>query len=243
MPDGGTANVHVVDAASGHIRITNSWVLVRLLRDLEDCFDKEMSDEAPHVPPGQRVKSSGASPSPTKGQAKTSKQKPWEALRVSIYEVDENPPCAHGVPVLDLVWASGVAVIPLQLGISIIPWIIHKDWSAFLITASGTLLAIVGSSLFQWREEKWACPKKGGATITLTRGNGSRHAIVIKKSTGIGLDFEILARASRTSQASIPTRMMTGILALLWISLLITVAGIKNNTWCKNFQASMPDYR
>ena len=198
-----------------------------------------MSDEAPQVPPGQQGNPSQASSAPAKGQAQKQKQKAWEALRVSVYEIDKRPPCAHGVPILDRVWFSGVVVIPVQLGISIIPWIIHNDWSAFLITASGTIMAIIGGSLPQWKEEKWACPKNGGATVTLTRGNGSRHAVVIKGSKNIGLDLEILAQGTRTSRASIYTRAATGLLALFWILFLITVSGIKTNTWCKRLNISI----
>jgi hypothetical protein len=228
MPDTDNLDTIVVGASSGHARTAKSWVLGRLLRDMDDKLDKEMDGEAPHIPPDGVQDPKGISP-----LGQSSQKKPWEALRVSVYRVAERPPCDHGVPVLDWVWFSGFVVILVQLGISIIPWIIHKDWIYFLLTATGNSMAIVGASLPQWKEEKWACPKNGGATVTLTRGNGSRHAIVIKGKRGVGLDFEIMAQGTRTSHASVSTRFATGMLALLWIVFLITVSGIKQHTWCK----------
>jgi len=236
MPDTDMANTLVVGAATGHVRTTKSWILGRLLRDMDDSLDAEMEDEADHVPPDQEAEAKktaapATKPLVTKGRGK--KSKAWEALRVSVYEVDANPPCPHGVPVLDLAWFTGWVVILVQLGISIVPWIIHGDWSAFLISAAGNTLALVEGSLPQWREEKWACTKNGGATVTLTQGNGSRHAIVIKGKRGVGLDLEILAQGTRTSHASSFTRAAITGLALLWMLFLITVSGIKQNTWCK----------
>jgi len=68
--------------------------------------------------------------------------------------------------------------------------------------------------------------------VVLTRGNGSQHAIVIL-GDGKGLDFEDLA-AGQTNvdvSASWFTRVAVVVLALFWILLLITAAGIKQNTW------------
>ena len=66
----------------------------------------------------------------------------------------------------------------------------------------------------------------------VAQGNGSHHAIVILGKKGVGLDLEILAQGTRTERASWVARIATGVLALLWIILLLTVAGIKQNTWC-----------
>jgi hypothetical protein len=234
MPDTDMANTLVIGAASGHVRTTKSWILGRLLRDLNDKLDDEMADEAAHIPPGEEAEAEQAAAAKPPGIVGASKKaKTWEALRVSVYEVDEHPPCPHGVPLLDPIWFTGWVVILVQLGISIVPWIIHADWSAFLITASGNTLALIEGSLPQWREEKWACTKTGGATVTLTQGNGSRHAIVIKGKKGVGLDLEILAQGTRTSHASVVTRIAIPGLALLWTLFLITVSGIKQNTWCE----------
>lgn len=228
------ANTCVIGAASGHSRSTSAWILGRLLRDEDDRVDREMRQERAHVPPGatERV------PKPQPDEAARPE---WEALRVTLYTVDENPPLPHGVPVLDRVWYSGVVVIAIQIAIAIIPWAVEGDWSAFLITAAGNILALTGASMPQWCQEKWACPKppQGGSTVSITQGNGSRHAVVILGCKGVGLDLEILALGTRTARPSNFTRLASTILALLWIMLLITVSGLDGgNSWCRSTLSS-----
>ena len=230
MPDACMANTIVVGATSGHVRTAKSWILGKLLKDLEDGMDEEMKDEQAHVPPGEIEKQA---PAVTIEQVQSSapRRTPREALRVTIFEVDEGPPCQHGVPTLDWVWFSSLAVILVQLVTSLIPWLLNGGWSTFMITLSGNALALIQASLPQWRAEKWACPKKGGSTVTLTQGNGSRHAVVILGKKGVGLDLEILAQGTRVSRTSWVTNI-AAVLALLWIVLLITVADLKQNAWC-----------
>jgi hypothetical protein len=108
----------------------------------------------------------------------------------------------------------------------------------------GDLLAIVEGSLPKWKREKWACPKKGGATVTITQGNGSRHAMVIVGKKGVGLDLEILALGTRTAHVSRATRVATAVLTFLWILLMISGSGLKIGTWCKSFISLLdPSFR
>jgi hypothetical protein len=234
MPDADIDNTLVVDAETGHHRTTKSWVLGRLLRDEDDRLNKTMKNEAAHVPPTTVEDIHDPAVQPGHQHGSRPPKQPWEALRVTIYEVDPNPPCPHGVPTLDWAWYSGFAVILIQLVIAILAWVLDDNWGTFLVTASGNILALIGGSLPQWREEKWSCPRKGGATVILTQGNGSRHAIVIlgQRKEKIGLDLEIMARGMRTVHASWTTRVSSAVLAFLWIILLITVSGLKENTWC-----------
>lgn len=227
MPRTDMANTTVIAAQTGHIRTTNSWVLGRLLRDMDDRLDDSMKDELPHVTPG-RVQSFIKSAAPRKEGSK-----PWEPLRISVFEVIDEPGYVHGIPHRDLVWVSGFVVIIVQLVIAIIPCAIDGEWGTFLITGFGNVLALLEGSLPQWREEKRSCPKNGGATVTITQGNGNRHAILILGKKNVGLDLEILARGTRTAQPSLFTRLSAAILAVLWIGLLITASGFKINTWCK----------
>lgn len=240
MPEADMANVYVVGAASGHSRSTSTWILGRLLRDADDRVDREMCQEHAHVPPG----ATGDVPQPQPDKASRPE---WEALRVTVYNVDDNPPLPHGVPVLDRVWYSGVVAIVIQIAISTIPWAVDGDWSAFLITVTGNILALAGASLPQWSQEKWACPKppKGGSTVAITQGNGSRHAIVILGHRGVGLDLEILALGTRTARPSNLTRLASTVLALLWTMLLVSVAGLDGeNSWCRsNFPYSLQQQR
>jgi hypothetical protein len=227
MPESETA-ITVIDNNSGHSRDTRNWVLGRLLRDFNDRIDEEMKYEQPHISSDQKRASTADGSGNGNG-----KQKPFEGLRVTVFEVKDEASLEHGVPTRDWVWYSGFAVIVIQLGIAIIPWGVNGQWNIFLVTAAGNLFALIGGSLPQWRREKWACPKRGGDTTTITEGNGSRSAIVILGKKGVGLKFEVLARSTRMAPATLLTRVATPVLAVLWILLLITVAGIKQDTYCK----------
>ena len=222
MPAADVDNTIVIGAKSGHARATKSWVLGRLLRDFDDLVDESMRDEQAHVPPDTNCE-----------EQSSGRGKPWEALRVTVLEVEDNPPTAHGVPKLDWVWFSGFGTIIIQLAISAVPWIIHGNWETFMVVLVGNFIALVEGSLPQWGREKWDCPKTGGSTVTITQGNGSRHAVTILGKRGVGLDLEILARGTRTARASRLTRIATAGLAILWILLLVFAAGMEQDTWCE----------
>lgn len=241
MPNADVEGVLVMDTDSGHSRVTKNWVLGRLLRDMDDRLDGERTHEAAHVPPTIAAEIHAPPPPATATTPKhatlaKSPQQPWDALQITVYAVDKKPPVPHGIPVLDRVWYLGCTVIVVQLVIAMIPWILNGEWDTFLITGAGTLFALVGGSQSQWQSEKWACPKTGGASVVLTQGNGSRHAVVIlnNRKDKTGLDLEILARGTRTSRASPITTAVSSVLAFAWIVLLITVAGFAGNSWCKS---------
>jgi hypothetical protein len=239
MPDSATETV-VVDAVTGHSRTTRSWVINKLISYLDDCVDKDMKAELVHPPPRDVTPQKPPAPENPPGARRKAvditNTKPWEALRVSVYKIHVTPTdrFKHGVPSIDWVWALGFVTISVQIAISILPWVFQKDWTIFLVTVIGNLLALLGASLPQWIDEKWACPKGGGSTVTLTRGNGSRHASVILGERGVGLDLEILARGTRTSRKTTLTRVFCPVLAVIWVVLLITVSGIVQNTWCRS---------
>ncbi|KAI1119808.1 hypothetical protein F5Y10DRAFT_283765 [Nemania abortiva] len=218
MPDADVDGIVVVDVDTGHRRTTKSWVLGRLFRDEDNRLINSLKNEAAHVPP-----ETGSEPP----------KQDWEALRVTIYEVDNKPPRSHGVPTLDWAWYSGLAVIIIQLLIAMRVSILSNTWATFVITASGNALALIGGSLPQWRREKWGCPKDGGPTVVLTQGDGSRHAIVVigAKKERIGLDLRVLAWGMRTTRASWVTKVTYAVLALLWVILLIAVSSLKEDTW------------
>jgi hypothetical protein len=90
----------------------------------------------------------------------------------------------------------------------------------------------VTGSLPQWKEEKWACRDKSVKDVIMSRGNGSQHAIIIL-GEGKGFDLEDLAAGQTNVDVSAPgtTRFALISLAVLWILLLITAAGIKQNAW------------
>ncbi|KAH0569264.1 hypothetical protein GP486_000020 [Trichoglossum hirsutum] len=239
MP-GSETTLTVIDTNSGHGRDTRNWVLGRLLRDFNNRLDEEMKDEQLHISSEANDNEKLVPADSGKGEGKGG-GKPFEGLRVTMFEVEDEPPTPHGVPTLDWVWCSGFAVIVVQLGIAAVPWGINGQWNTFLVTAAGNLLALIGGSLPQWRKEKWACPKKGGDTTTITEGNGSRSAIVILRKKHVGLKFEVLARGTRVAPATLLTRIATPVLAAFWILLLITVAGMKQGTCFQLLTLDTPD--
>ncbi|KAL8797881.1 MAG: hypothetical protein Q9195_000233 [Heterodermia aff. obscurata] len=125
---------------------------------------------------------------------------------------------------------SGLAVITLQISIAVIPLALFSEWATLVLVISGIFLGSAQAALPQWRREKWACPMKG-KTISITRGNGHRHVVVLLSSPK-GLDLEILATGSN-GQQGLPfiTKIAVGILATCWIILLISVAGLKQGSW------------
>ncbi|KAF7586152.1 hypothetical protein BBP40_009394 [Aspergillus hancockii] len=138
MPDVDVDNTVVVGCASGHFHTTKSWVLGRLLRDFKDAVNKEMKDEQPHIPPGMTLE-----PKKEPSARERVQEQAWEALRITVFEVENEPSSGHGIPTLDWVWLSGCAVILIQLGIAIVAWTVDGSWDIFLITAAGNTLALV----------------------------------------------------------------------------------------------------
>lgn len=151
-------------------------------------------------------------------------------LCISIYEPSKSK--VAGKPKHDLIYWSGLAVAMAQVIVAAIPIGTSGDWTIIMITIGGTLFALVTGSLPQWRVEKWACRRSSPNTYILTRGNGAQHAIVIL-GNGRGLNLEDLAVAGQMKPPSsdIPTRFCLALISVLWISLLITAAGVKTNTW------------
>lgn len=192
----------IVNAQSGHHRENRAWIIGRLLRD----FEKRASPFA------------------------ASKDSPnWEALRVSIFRWDQNK--EQGKPIRDWVWFSGLAVIVVQIAIAIIPLALLSEWATLVLVTGGLLLASAQAALPQWASEKWACPTNG-KSVSITRGNGHRHVMVILGCQN-ALDLEILASRSSAKAQSIWSKAAVAVLATLWTVLLITVAGLKQGSWCK----------
>lgn len=112
-------------------------------------------------------------------------------LHATVFQATEKE---AGKPEKDGYWISGLVLMLIQLGIAAIPWGLYNDWGVFLVTACGTVLALLTGSLPQWRFEKWACRRDSKKTVILTGGNGTRHVMVIQ-GVGKGLDLEDLAAA------------------------------------------------
>ncbi|KAL8672641.1 MAG: hypothetical protein Q9168_002917, partial [Polycauliona sp. 1 TL-2023] len=190
----------IVNASSGHQRENKSWIIGRLLRDFEKRTAPLPSDRA---------------------------SANWEALRVSVFEWEKGKEQGH--PTRDWVYYSGYAIIVLQISIAIIPLALSSEWATLVLVVGGIILASSQAALPQWRAEKWACPLNG-KTISLTKGNGHRHVMVLLGSPK-ALELEILASGSYLIAQPLPAKFAVAILAAAWTVLLITVAGLKQGSW------------
>jgi len=224
----------VINGHTGYVRDNYSWIIGRVMRDFESWMDAGNVDGPIHTRlreilnqrwENNKLKAEGKVP----GSGKDVKKPSSAGLCVSIYKADQATP---GYPGYDLVYFIGFATSIVQMSVAAIPCGLYGDWGILLVTTSGIILSFATGSLSQWRKEKWACRRNTAKTVILTRGNGSQHALVII-GDGKGLDLEDLAAGpnSINVSASNTSRIVVTLLAVLWILLLISAAGIKQNTW------------
>lgn len=209
----------VINGQSGYARDNRSWIISRMLRDFDfwkgdqvRAAEKELKEKIREqlVKEGKEVKGEIRVP-----------------LSASIYNVRGDKKAGYASP--DSIFYFSFVVLLLQFGLAAIPCGLYLDWYILMITASGTLLAWCTAALPQWREEKiLACRKDSKKTFVITSGNGTKDVLVIR-GQGVGLDLEDLSAANVKTRWY--TRILLCALAILWISLLITVAGLKTNTW------------
>jgi hypothetical protein len=138
-----------------------------------------------------------------------------------------------GVPQRDWVWYIGLAIMPAQFAVALIPWILFGNWTIFLLALSGTALAWSTSLLPQWAAEKWLSCRRREATYSLTRGNGHRHVFVIQNQSPEGLNLEDMAASHvhLTPLAEWLSRICLSVLALLWLVFLICAGTVKIDIW------------
>ena len=150
---------------------------------------------------------------------------------MSVFQVAKTP--APATIARDWVFYSGFVVMVVQFAVASVPIILTRNWSIMMVLGAGTILALLQGALPQWRKEKWACPKKGGNAVSITQGNGSRHVMVILESEYNGLELEILGAGSKNIPCSRWELVCISVLTSLWTVLLITVAGMSDDSWCK----------
>ncbi|CAA9964884.1 hypothetical protein PTMSG1_08243 [Pyrenophora teres f. maculata] len=216
----------VINGKTGYVRDNCSWVLGRIVRDYESWMDDGNPSGEIHARVNKMIDDKWGREMSISG---STVEKPTQAgLCVSVYSAEKARP--DHLRVNDYLLGLATAVIQLLMGA--IPCFLFGDWSVLLVTAAGIVLVLLSGSLSQWAKEKWACRRDSKKTVILTRGNGSQHAIVII-GRGKGLDLEDLAAGPMNvnASASYKTRFTVIGLALSWILVLITAAGIRENTW------------
>ncbi|KAJ5698329.1 hypothetical protein N7462_000334 [Penicillium macrosclerotiorum] len=219
----------VINAETGHIRENSSWIIGRIVRDfgswrhedVDACVDKLLDLKWEQL----RQKAERERP----GSGQHVGRPAQSGLCVSVYKAGDARPRHPGY---DLVYLSGILTVFLQLGVAAIPCGLFGDWSILLITICGIVLSFAMGYPSQWAKEKWACRTRSKKVVILTRGSGSQHVIIII-GDGRGLDLEDLATGPINVDVSTSafTRLFVIVLAIIWVLLLITAAGVHENTW------------
>ncbi|KAJ4252515.1 hypothetical protein NW757_005957 [Fusarium falciforme] len=240
----------VINGETGCVRENHSWIIGRMVRDFDSWMDKQprkppREEEFPASPP---CANPSPSPNPVKDCVEEIIKEKWVELKERARErgkpEPEEPPPKAGLcvpvynarkatksyPGYDAPYFAGFLTCIVQVSVAAIPCGIFGDWSILAVTAAGIVLSFAGGALSQWSKEKWACRIDTHKAFVLTRGNGSQHAIVIQ-GEGVGLDLEDLAAADTGAFAKRGTRLAVVALGFLWILLLITASGIRQNTW------------
>lgn len=196
----------VVNCENAFRRTNQSWILGRLLRDHESRHEVDQRDPTSGTLP---------SSSPT-GRA--------ESVRIDIFELRQ-----PSSPSIDAVWLMGWAVMAIQIGLAVPPWVLDGNWGIMMISLTGNVLALLTCALPEWRDEKWAGRKLTKDNVTcLTRGNGYPHIMVFIGRKGC---WSIESLATGTSIPHRMTPFLSLILTILWTCLLISVSGLKDDTW------------
>ncbi|KAF7558116.1 hypothetical protein G7Z17_g199 [Cylindrodendrum hubeiense] len=226
LPD---TSCEVINAKSGYTRGNTSWIIGRIVRDFDEWKDERVSKHVETILDAKDKFNREQANSKEPGSGDILKYPKKAGLCVSVYKAEE---AQAGTPGYDFVYWLGFGTSILQLGIAAIPCGIFGHWDILLITVAGILLSFVTGSLPQWKEEKWACRDKSDKDVILTKGNGSQHAILIL-GEGKGFDLEDLATGQTNADVSTPRKLRFALigLAALWILLLITAAGITENSW------------
>nr|POE83377.1 hypothetical protein CFP56_69384 [Quercus suber] len=230
----------VINAESGYSRDNNSWVLSRIIRDFDYwrpqiCNQIEAERLAKLREDNERARERHIK---TIAAGMSSREPPETksiriGLRVAVWEFQRGSGRGQG----DAVYWLGLFVSGVQLAISVVPWALYCEWFSFFVTAAGTLLAYASGALPQWQDEKYGVRtsaihegRNERKDVILTKGNGAHDALLIIGCDG-GLDLEALASPQRLLPHARSTRVLSGLLAICWVALLITVAGWEQNTW------------
>jgi hypothetical protein len=202
IPD---TDIQIVNCENGYARTNNSWILGRLLRDYESHVESARSVE--HSPTG----SSGEI-----------------SLLIEIFVAE---PVGEQGPRPSVTWWCSWVVIIMQQILAAIPGIVWGYWPPVMITLCGTFLAVVTAAQPQWVDEKWPgkrLRRKEIKPVALTRGNGQRYAMIVLSHNG-SWDLETMASSQLHIHPS--TKYSLTAIAVLWITLLLTVTGLKQHTW------------
>jgi len=215
----------LINIANGSIHPIRSWILGRIVRDFHYWKPQAVDDELQPLLENPRWATARVGPDDNSRPVPPRLKR--VGLCVSIFHFSPHLP--FGTPIKDWVFYSGIVTAIIQLGIASLPYALYHDWSVLAITACGTLLAFVSGTSPLWKHEKWTCRKRS-KTVVLTSTSLAQHAIVII-GRGSDPDLQELAIFEPERTASTLHRSFGAFLAVLWLVLLVSVAGLKQNTW------------
>ncbi|CZR57981.1 uncharacterized protein PAC_07871 [Phialocephala subalpina] len=203
MPSATESPCLVITAKNGYFRSNSSWVISRVLSDYESWMDPAVRTRL------EKMLDERQHYMRLKTRKGTKVPRPRQTgLCISIYEPSKAQ--TAGEPAHDLVYWTGLGVAVLQL-----------------VTA-----AIPIEACLNGETRNGLAARSSQNTYVLTRGIGAQHAIVIL-GNGRGLNLEDLAVAGQIRYAcsDAVTRTCLAGISALWVSLLVTAAGVKTNTW------------
>lgn len=219
----------VINGRTGYIRDNTSWIIGRIVRDHEYWMHDQTRDSVKKIVADAWQSRRRKAEEKKNGSGRDVPEPVKAGLCVSIYRAGTAMPGFAG---RDSLYYLGFVVTIFQLGVASIPCGLYGDYGILVITGSGIVLSLATGALRQWGREKWTGRTCTDKTVVLTRGNGSQHAVVVI-GNGKGLDLEDLASQTSAREDSTPVSasfLMIG-LAALWILLLITAAGLQEDTW------------
>ncbi|KAF6828324.1 hypothetical protein CPLU01_08599 [Colletotrichum plurivorum] len=156
----------VLNLASGYLRESKSFVLGRLLRDMEAIENRRLSAvEADDYP-----------------------------MKISVFQATFNDRGKSQFS-WSRIHLIGIIVTLLQFTLALIPLLVNRSWNVLLITAAGTALVQWTGALPQWSAEKLPHLQRSSQIYAMTSGNGSRDVMVVI-GHGRCLDLEALATMS-----------------------------------------------
>ncbi|KID86050.1 hypothetical protein MGU_06742 [Metarhizium guizhouense ARSEF 977] len=220
----------VVTVASGDRRENQSWIIGRLLRDLEREID-------PTGDITNRAAKGGERP---------------HALHIAAFVIDPKIGATFEHK-RDRVWWSFVYFLILQLFVAVCPLIPYPtrkssnpNFYILIITVIGNLLAVLTGAVHTSKIQKFGNGRCDSKTpYIITRGNGHNIAIVVLPNSFDNEEMEhgqavpkaasrlpYFDRLAAASYRPSNTRaVLTMILAFAWVALLLMIGGSTEDSW------------
>lgn len=208
----------VVNMESGDRRENRSWLLGRLLRDLELGNAKAEGADGPLLVTVYRLSTGPGKPKPKHPRRDWLWSSYWFVVVVQFF--------VASIPI----WVHGC-----------------HDYSIMVIVGFGNVLDLISASLYTMRKEKFQGSHKGSnSSYALTRGNGHQHVfIILPNDIGESDRNAIYGRSTHFSEMPYLEQMETARyqagnwrylltdfpLAIFWVFLLIFVGNLNSHAW------------